>query len=105
MELSLQLLMSPLLQRLQAGNAVIARPSNKTAHTAKVIQQIIEATFPENEVAAIICDSKVADQLLDLPFDHIFFTGSSRIGQKVMMSAVRHFRRCHLELGGKSLHH
>lgn len=97
-----QLLMSPLVAAVAAGNAVIARPSNKTAHTAKVIQQIIEATFPENEVAAIICDSKVADQLLDLPFDHIFFTGSSRIGQKVMMSAVRHLGSVTLELGGKS---
>lgn len=97
-----QLLMSPLVAAVAAGNTVIARPSNKTSETAKVIQQIIEATFPANEVAAVICDSKMADQLLDLPFDHIFFTGSARIGQKVMMAAVRYLSSVTLELGGKS---
>jgi aldehyde dehydrogenase (NAD+) len=47
-------------------------------------------------------DAKTAEALLDLPFDHIFFTGSTRIGRIVMSAAAKHLASVTLELGGKS---
>lgn len=96
------LLICPLVAALSAGNVVILRPSNKVPKVSAVIAKIIRKSFRENEVAVFLGDSKVADQLLELPFDHIFFTGSTRIGQKVMAAASKHLASVTLELGGKS---
>src|SRR5690606_2165323 len=56
----------------------------------------------ENEVALFEGDVSVATALLDLPFNHIFFTGSTRVGKIVMTAAARHLATVTLELGGKS---
>jgi aldehyde dehydrogenase (NAD+) len=58
--------------------------------------------FNEDEVAVIEGDHTVADALLELPFDHVFFTGSTAVGRKVMTAAARHLTPVTLELGGKS---
>lgn len=97
-----QLLVAPLIGALAAGNCVILRPSEKTAHTAAVVQDLIRSTFDEREVAIFTGGVEVADALLELPFDHIFFTGSTRIGKKVMAKAAEHLASVTLELGGKS---
>jgi aldehyde dehydrogenase (NAD+) len=41
-------------------------------------------------------------ELLELPFDHLFFTGSTAVGKVVMAAAARHLSSVTLELGGKS---
>lgn len=96
------LLICPLVAAIAAGNTVILRPSNKVPQVSAVIAKIIKKSFPENEVALFLGDSAIADQLLELPFDHIFFTGSTRIGQKIMQAASKHLASVTLELGGKS---
>ena len=70
--------------------------------TAKVAASIIADAFDENEVAVIEGDVSVASALLELPFNHIFFTGSTRVGKIVMAAAARHLASITLELGGKS---
>lgn len=97
-----QLLMSPLVAAISAGNCVVLKPSSKTAHTARFLKKFISELFPENEIALVEGDHRVADALLELPFDHIFFTGSTSVGKKVMEKASKNLTSVTLELGGKS---
>ena len=67
-----------------------------------MIARLVAELFTPDEVAVIEGDASVAQALLDLPFDHIFFTGSPAIGKVVMAAAARHLTSVTLELGGKS---
>jgi aldehyde dehydrogenase (NAD+) len=96
------LALSPVVAALAAGNTVMLRPSEKTPRTARFIRDLLGRLFPENEVAVLVGDRSVADALLELPFDHIVFTGSASVGRKVMAAAARHLTPVTLELGGKS---
>lgn len=97
-----QLAIAPLIAAVAAGNCVILKPSEKTPHISAVLRRILKAAFEENEVAVFEGGPEVAEALLALPFDHIFFTGSTRIGKKVMAAAAEHLASVTLELGGKS---
>jgi aldehyde dehydrogenase (NAD+) len=92
----------PLIAALAAGNRVIVRPSEKTPHTAAAIEAILREAFPAEDVAFAGGDVDVAERLLTFPFDHIFFTGSTRVGKIVMRAAAEHLSSVTLELGGKS---
>ena len=97
-----QLLIAPLVGAISAGNTAILKPSEYSGFTARVIEKIIKATFPEQYIKVFLGDAKVSQTLLKLKFDHIFFTGSPRIGKIVMKSAAEHMTPVTLELGGKS---
>ena len=92
----------PLVSALAAGNTAILKPSELTPATSAVIREIVEETFPEELVAVCEGDAAVSQALLDLPFDHIFFTGSPQVGKIVMAAAAKHLTSVTLELGGKS---
>jgi aldehyde dehydrogenase (NAD+) len=92
----------PLVSAIAAGNTVILKPSEKTAHTSTLIRNIVEALYPENEVAVVEGGAEISRSLLELPFNHIFFTGSPRIGKLVMKAAAENLASVTLELGGKS---
>jgi aldehyde dehydrogenase (NAD+) len=96
------LALGPVICALAAGNAVMLRPSEKTPRTARFIHDLLGAVFPEDEVAVLLGGRALADALLELPFDHLFFTGSPAVGRKVMAAAARHLASVTLELGGKS---
>ena len=96
------LLMNPLIAAIAAGNCVIARPSEKTPATALILKKIIEEVFPKNVASVVIGEIDLAEKLLELPFDHIFFTGSTQVGKKVMLAAAKNLTPVTLELGGKS---
>lgn len=96
------LLINPLVAAVAAGNCVIARPSEKTPHTGEILKQIVEAVFPAEAACVVLGEIDLAERLLELPFDHIFFTGSTAIGKKVMAAAAKHLSTVTLELGGKS---
>src|SRR6218665_4014082 len=97
-----QLLMSPLVSAIAAGNTAILKPSEISSATAAVVSKMIAQLFQPNEVACIEGDAQVSQALLALPFDHIFFTGSTAIGKVVMEAAAKHLTSVTLELGGKS---
>jgi aldehyde dehydrogenase (NAD+) len=98
-----QLLIGPLVSAIAAGNVVIAKPSNKTPATSAFIASLIEGLFPREEIAVVEGPgSTLGDMLLELPFDHVFFTGSPKIGAKVGEAAQRAHAGLTLELGGKS---
>jgi aldehyde dehydrogenase (NAD+) len=92
----------PVLSAVSAGNVVVLKPSEKTPATARIIRTILAEAFPEDEVAVIDGDGSVAEALLEFPWDHVFFTGSTQVGKKVMAAAARHLSSVTLELGGKS---
>ncbi len=94
--------LGPLVSALAAGNTVIIKPSEMTPHASAIIGKIIRSAFGEDEVALFEGDAPIAQALLDLPFDHIFFTGSPAVGKIVMTAAAKHLASVTLELGGKS---
>jgi aldehyde dehydrogenase (NAD+) len=96
------LAITPLISAHAAGNAVIMRPSEKTPACSQFIHTLLGEVFPEDEVAVLLGGRDVADALLELPFDHIFFTGSPAVGKKVMAKAAQQLASVTLELGGKS---
>ncbi len=98
----LNLTFGPLASAIAAGNSVILKPSEFTPHTAQLMSQAISSLFNEEEVALFEGEKDVAIALLEKPFDHIFFTGSSETGKKVMSAAAKNLSSVTLELGGKS---
>lgn len=96
------LMVLPLIEAIAAGNTAILKPSEMTPFTAKLIEHMIDELFNESEVKVIQGEVKDAQQLLALPFDHIFFTGSPAVGKIVMDAAAKNLTSVTLELGGKS---
>jgi len=97
----LQLLISPLVGAIAAGNCVVLKPSETAPHTAAVIERMIRSGYPDEFITTVLGDCNTAEALLDQKFDTIFFTGSTRIGRAVMAAAARHLTPVTLELGGK----
>lgn len=94
--------LTPLIASLAAGNTVILKPSEKAPATAQALKTLLESVFDPRLVAVVLGDGAVAGALCELPFDHIFFTGSGRVGRQVMAAAARNLTSLTLELGGKS---
>jgi aldehyde dehydrogenase (NAD+) len=97
-----QLLISPLVSAIAAGNCIMLKPSEISSETSRVITQMINENFDEKEIFCFEGDREVAEQLLDHPFDHIFFTGGTEVGKVVMAAAAKNLTPVTLELGGKS---
>jgi aldehyde dehydrogenase (NAD+) len=98
----LSLTLGPLVSALAAGNTAIVKPSEMTPAVSAVLARIVERVFPPNEVALVQGGPETSQALLELPFDHIFFTGSTRVGRMVMAAAAKHLASVTLELGGKT---
>lgn len=96
------LCMAPLISAIAAGNCAFIKPSEFTPHTNQVLKDILQEAFREEHVAIIEGGVDTTQNLLKLPFDHIFFTGSTGTGKLVMEAASRNLSRVTLELGGKS---
>ncbi|MEC2065927.1 aldehyde dehydrogenase family protein [Bacillus inaquosorum] len=96
------LTMAPLAASLAAGNSAIVKLSDFTMNTSSIAAKVIRDAFDEKEVAIFEGEVEVATELLDQPFDHIFFTGSTNVGKIVMTAAAKHLASVTLELGGKS---
>jgi aldehyde dehydrogenase (NAD+) len=92
----------PLTAALAAGNTVLLKPSELAPHTSAVIARLVSSCLPPEVATVAEGDADTARELLGLPFDHIFFTGSTRVGKLVMEAASRHLSSLTLELGGKS---
>jgi aldehyde dehydrogenase (NAD+) len=97
-----QLAITPLISAIAAGNAVILKPSEFTPATSEIMKRILETVFVEEEVSLFMGDYKVSEFLTELPFDHIFFTGSTQVGKIVMQKAAANLVSVTLELGGKT---
>lgn len=98
----LGLTFGPLAAAVAAGNCCIVKLTDLCPNTARIAGEIVREVFDENEVALFEGGVDVAEALLELPFNHIFFTGSTRVGKIVMAAAAKHLATVTLELGGKS---
>ena len=96
------LAVGPLISALAAGNAVVIKPAEQTPATAALLQRLCEELFQPHEVLLLQGDKETATELLKLPWDHIFFTGSPEVGKIVMRAAAQHLSGLTLELGGKN---
>ena len=98
----ISLTFAPLISAVAAGNCVILKPSETTKHTLAIIKKIVSLSFSENEVVVMDGGHETTNNLLKLPFNHIFFTGSPNIGKTIMTAAAQNLTSVTLELGGKS---
>lgn len=97
-----QLLLSPLVGAIAGGNTICLKPSELSPNVAEELSSMIRDTFEPDYMGVFEGGAEVAKSLLQIPFDHIFFTGSTAVGRRVMEAAARHPTPVTLELGGKS---
>jgi coniferyl-aldehyde dehydrogenase len=97
-----QLALSPLVSALAAGNRAMLKPSELVPETAGLLRDLVAGTFAADEVSVAIGGPDVAESFSRLPFDHLLFTGSTRVGKLVMRAASENLVPVTLELGGKS---
>ena len=97
-----QLAVTPLIAALAAGNRVMLKPSELTPRTSEFLADFLGRLFPEEKVATILGGPEVGAAFSALPFDHLFYTGSTEIGRRVMRAAAENLTPVTLELGGKS---
>ncbi len=98
----IQLLLTPVAAAISAGNTVIAKPSELAPATSAALAELIPRYCDPEAIAVVEGDASVSTVLLAERYDHIFFTGSTRIGRVVMEAAATHLTPVTLELGGKS---
>ncbi len=96
------LCIGPLISAIGAGCTAIIKPSEHTPNTSNLIEKMISELFSSQEVKVILGDVSVSTELLNLPFDHIFFTGSPSVGKIVMTAAAKNLTSVTLELGGRN---
>lgn len=98
-----QLTISPLIGAIAGGNCVLLKASSKARHTKEIIEEIIKECFSKDYIEFLDVENEVLNNLMeDYPLDHIFFTGSQRIGIEIYKKAALHLTPVTLELGGKS---
>jgi coniferyl-aldehyde dehydrogenase len=96
------LALTPLATALAAGNRVLLKPSELTPATAALLEELLSGAFPAERVGVVNGGPQVAQAFAELPFDHLLYTGSTRVGRLVMRAAAENLTPVTLELGGKS---
>ena len=98
----LQLALAPAIAALAAGNRVLIKPSELTPHLAEALKEAVAAEFDESVLAVVTGGVETGQAFTETPFDHLLFTGSTAIGQRVAVAAAKNLTPVTLELGGKS---
>ena len=97
-----QLSLSPLIAAVAAGNTCILKPSEVAENSMKAMVKIINENFPREYLFAVEGGVEEITGILELKFDKIFFTGSTKVGKIVYEAAAKNLTPVTLELGGKS---
>ena len=98
----LQLTLAPAVGALAAGNRVMIKPSELVPRFSALLKEVISAKFDATEIVVTDIDDDISRAFPSLPFDHLIFTGSTRVGRLVAEAAGRNLTPITLELGGKS---
>src|ERR1700716_990680 len=98
----LQLTLAPAVAALAAGNRVMIKPSELVPRFSALLKEVIAAQFDATEMIVTDIDDDIAKTFASLPFDHLMFTGSTRVGRLVAEAAGRNLTPITLDLGGKS---
>ncbi|MFT6016182.1 MAG: coniferyl-aldehyde dehydrogenase, partial [Candidatus Azotimanducaceae bacterium] len=96
------LTVAPLTSALAAGNRALLKPSEYVPETAALFAEVVPKYFSKDEVAVVTGGVDISQKFSELPFDHLLFTGSTRVGAQVMQAASKNLVPVTLELGGKS---
>jgi acyl-CoA reductase-like NAD-dependent aldehyde dehydrogenase len=96
------LAVSPLAAALAAGNRALVKMSEFTPRTSALFARLVSLYFGADELSVVQGDAELAQAFARLPFDHLLFTGSTRVGYAVMRAAAGNLTPVTLELGGKS---
>src|ERR1700678_787574 len=97
-----QLAVVAVVAALAAGNRVMLKPSELTPRTSDFLAELLGGLFAPDQVATVIGGPDVGPAFARLPFDHLFYTGSTAVGGQVMAAAAENLTPVTLELGGKS---
>jgi coniferyl-aldehyde dehydrogenase len=98
----LQLTLAPAIGAIAAGNRVMIKPSELAPHSSALLKELVARTFDPTELMVTGVEDEIAAAFAALPFDHLVFTGSTRVGRLVAQAAGRNLTPVTLELGGKS---
>jgi len=98
----LQLALVPVVYAIAAGNRVMLKPSELAPRTAEAMASIVHAALGSDVAVVVQGDADVGARFSSLPFDHLLFTGSTRVGRLVAQAAAANLTPVTLELGGKS---
>jgi coniferyl-aldehyde dehydrogenase len=98
----LQLTLAPAIGAIAAGNRVMIKPSELVPHFSALLKELVAQKFDATEVLVTGIEDEIAKAFAALPFDHLVFTGSTRVGRLVAEAAGRNLTPVTLELGGKS---
>jgi coniferyl-aldehyde dehydrogenase len=97
-----QLAILPVVAALAAGNRVLLKPSELTPQTSVLLARLVSQHFDADEFAVINGGPDIGGAFAEVPFDHLFFTGSTAVGRKIALAAAANLTPVTLELGGKS---
>ncbi len=98
----IQLLLSPMAAAIAAGNCIVAKPSELSPACSAVLARLVPKYLDNETITLVEGGVEETTALLELQYDHIFFTGSTNVGRVVMQAAAKHLTPVVLELGGKS---
>ena len=96
------LAINPIINAIASGNTVILKTSRKAVYTSKIIKKILDKNFDRSFIYCVDNEKISHDELLSYKYNHIFFTGSSKVGRTIMKKASENLTKVTLELGGKS---
>ncbi len=92
--------LGPLISAIAAGNTVVLKPSEHAPSCARLLEKFVNELFCGDGVEVVAGGVDVSKSLLEQPFDHVFFTGSTIVGKEVMKAASANLTKVTLELGG-----
>ena len=94
--------LGPVVGAIAAGNTVILKTSSKSTETTKIISRIVGDNFREEFFIHLDNENLVYDELINKPYDHVFYTGGPSVAKKIMAAQAFNLSKLTLELGGKS---
>nr|XP_023857049.1 aldehyde dehydrogenase family 3 member B1-like isoform X3 [Salvelinus alpinus] len=95
-----QLCLVPLVGAIAAGNCVILNPSECSSHTSELLHHLIPSYLDNECYHVTLAGVNDLTEIVDLKFDHVFFTGNRGDGGRVAQAAARTLTPVTLVLSG-----
>ncbi|MDO6428417.1 aldehyde dehydrogenase family protein [Thalassotalea sp. 1_MG-2023] len=97
-----QLVLAPLVAAISAGNCAVIKPSELAPATSALLASLVPQYLDSNAISVVEGAVDETTALLELPFDHIMYTGNGQVARIIMAAAAKNLTPVTLELGGKS---
>lgn len=97
----LLLVLQPLIAAITAGCCAIIKPSELIPSSQALLKRLISKYLDQTAIGVVCGGVAETTLLLELQFNHIFFTGSATVGRIVSAAAAKHLTPVTLELGGQ----